>query len=274
MRPKISIIIPTYKPSELFFECLSSISRQSYDNFELIIVLNGCNEPYYSKISVWISELNMVQKAIIVQTDKGGVSNARNIGLDLARGNYIAFIDDDDLITKRYIEELDSGIGDNTTLVVSNVELYPPSNGTQINYPPAKQYEIVKERGFKTLYSSRRLLNAPWMKLFPKSMIGSTRFDTHISLGEDALFCFTISKNVKHIYATSSSAKYLYRLRNGGNSWVNKSQAYLLFHMIYLIYRYTTIYLSSPLKYSFKLFINRIMATIKSFSTNILKKAL
>lgn len=268
MRPKISIIIPTYKPSELFFECLSSISVQSYDNFELIIILNGCDVPYESMISIWINDLKLESKTQLIKVKEGGVSNARNIGIDNANGEYIMFVDDDDLITNDYISELVKGIKGDETLIISNISLYP----IPADCGPSIAFENISKKGFKSLYASRKVLNGPWMKLFPKNMIGPVRFDTHISLGEDALFCFTISKNIKFINETSPSAKYLYRLRNGGNSWVNKSACVLFSHMIYLMYRYTIIYFSSPLEYSLKLYLNRVGATVKSFTNSILNR--
>ena len=85
---KISVIIPTYKPQEYLWKCLDSLDRQtlSNDNFEVILVLNGCKEPYYSQIKNYIAKRNDLN-IIFIQTDEGGVSNARNKGLDIAKGN-------------------------------------------------------------------------------------------------------------------------------------------------------------------------------------------
>ena len=83
----ITVIIPTYKPQDYLKECIRSIAQQTLDKsrFELIIVLNGCNEPYRQNIQSWLQPYPQMQVRLI-QTDTPGVSNARNIGLDHAHG--------------------------------------------------------------------------------------------------------------------------------------------------------------------------------------------
>lgn len=77
---KISVIVPTYKPQVYLLECLDSIYNQTLPklDYELVLVLNGCNEPYNTQIKKWISNHNDLQIQFF-QTDLGGVSNARNI---------------------------------------------------------------------------------------------------------------------------------------------------------------------------------------------------
>ena len=105
---KISVIIPTYKPQNYLWECLESLKMQTFPkgDFEIILVLNGCNEPYYSHIEDYLS-LNMSDNVVnFIHVEQGGVSNARNVALNCARGEYIAFVDDDDFISPSYLEEL------------------------------------------------------------------------------------------------------------------------------------------------------------------------
>ena len=105
---KVSVIIPTYKPQAYIWECLDSIKNQTFpkEDFEVILVLNGCNEPYYSQIKEYIDNNLVDYNVNFIQTDQGGVSNARNIALDAAKGEYVTFIDDDDYISPKYLEEL------------------------------------------------------------------------------------------------------------------------------------------------------------------------
>ena len=75
------------------------------EDFEVILVLNGCNQPYYSQILDWKAahkDLNLN----VIQTDQGGVSNARNIALDTAKGEYITFVDDDDYFSTTCLQEM------------------------------------------------------------------------------------------------------------------------------------------------------------------------
>ena len=105
---KISVIVPTYKPKEYLWECLDSLVAQtlSGSEWELLLVLNGCCEPWRTQIEQYIGSKMQGMNVVFVQTDTPGVSNARNIALDRARGEYITFIDDDDYVSPQYLEEL------------------------------------------------------------------------------------------------------------------------------------------------------------------------
>ena len=96
---EISVIIPTYKPGEYISDCLRSLEEQDFpvSDYEVIIVLNGCDMPYRSMLEDIITDNGYVNVRVI-QTDEPGVSNARNIGIDNAKGKYLLFIDDDDWV--------------------------------------------------------------------------------------------------------------------------------------------------------------------------------
>lgn len=94
----LTIVIPYYKTYELTYELLKNIEIQYNGYVEVIIVDDGCNETnfdvYYGK---WVK---------IIHQENKGVSNARNTGIELAKGKYIAFVDSDDMIMPNYIETL------------------------------------------------------------------------------------------------------------------------------------------------------------------------
>ena len=104
---KITVIVPTYKPQAYLWECLDSIYNQTLpkSDYELVLVLNGCNEPYNTQILDWLSKHKDLNVQFF-QTYTGGVSNARNIALDNAKGEYVTFIDDDDYISSTFLKEL------------------------------------------------------------------------------------------------------------------------------------------------------------------------
>ena len=106
--PKISIIIPTYKPQTYIWECLDSLRNQTFakDKFEVIIVLNGCINPWKCQIEDYIANKMQGMNVNFIHTEQRGVSNARNLALDLVKGEYVTFIDDDDFVSPSYLEEL------------------------------------------------------------------------------------------------------------------------------------------------------------------------
>ena len=103
---KISVIIPTYKPDYTLYECLDSLSRQtlSMNEFEVILILNGEQQPYEQEIQQYLN--NSPLKIQYIYSLEKGVSNARNIGIKHATGDYITFIDSDDWVSENYLAGL------------------------------------------------------------------------------------------------------------------------------------------------------------------------
>lgn len=260
---EITVIIPSYKPMNYIWQCLSSLLVQTLpkEKFEVIIVLNGCKTPYYEQIMRFIREKE-VTNFVVLQTDIPGVSNARNMGLDLAKGNYIAFIDDDDFVSPSYLEEL---------LLVSSVDTIGISNELRYNEvggsfeKEAFSYEFEKKspRKQQPYYMIRRFLSGPCMKLLHRDIISSYRFDTKFINGEDGIFQFLISRNMKYVNFTSVDAIYYRRVRT--NSAMSKEQKkfYLLKNRIRVMNKMIRIYFMAPLSYNIYFFITRLAANLK-----------
>ena len=102
---KISIIIPTYKPQSYLWECLSSLSNQTFpkEDYEILLVLNGCENPYKLEIESFISKRSSNVNIQLIHTLDAGVSNARNIALSYVKGEYVTFIDDDDFVSPLFL---------------------------------------------------------------------------------------------------------------------------------------------------------------------------
>lgn len=153
---QISVIVLSYKPQSYLWECLNSIYNQTFskDDYELILFLNGCNEPYNTQIKEWLSEHVCLQVQYF-QTDIGGASNARNMALDIAKGEYVAFIDDDDFISPSYLEELyDKATPD----VVALCYPYAFNDGyieKQLPYVVTKAYDYCVKLIVRTSYTWR-----------------------------------------------------------------------------------------------------------------------
>ncbi len=212
---KVSIIVPSYKPGEYIFECLDSIYRQTLSGaqYEVVIVLNGCNDPYRTQIENYISSHEDKCIFRLIQTDTPGVSNARNIGIEECQGEYITFVDDDDVISERYLEELlkVSGrysIGCSNSFYFSNsISDKGTTFVTSVYYRVLnKPYNIVRYRQF---------MSPVWCKLIHREIIGGTRFPTNIRLSEDCVFCFKLMTNKIVLRLAAEDAIYYQRYRVG-----------------------------------------------------------
>ena len=96
---KLSIVIPYYKTYELTDKLLYSLTAQELKDAEIILIDDGCKE---KRLNSW----NLFDNIKIIHQENGGVSVARNKGIELAKGKYIAFIDSDDMVMPDYIEQL------------------------------------------------------------------------------------------------------------------------------------------------------------------------
>ena len=101
MECKISIIIPVYNVEKYIERCLESILNQAFNEYEVIIVNDGSTDNS-GKICDKYSEIN--KNINVIHKKNGGVSSARNLGIDVAKGEYIARMDDDDISRKETLD--------------------------------------------------------------------------------------------------------------------------------------------------------------------------
>lgn len=257
---QISVIIPTYKPKDYIWQCLNSLEKQTLDKrlWELIIVLNGCSDPWKTSIESFLKTHHFTN-AQLIQTDETGVSNARNKGLDSAKGEYISFIDDDDYISNTYLEELLKIASPNTvaasyTIAFADCQEYIP-------YYLEKEYQRCAPRGKQVFYKAKKYFGGPCMKLFHRDIIGDHRFDSRFRNGEDSLFMFTISSRITYIQFTGTDAVYYRRLRDGSAS-LGQQRVYAFQNRLSLMHAYHTTFWTHPTHYKLQFYLTRLMASI------------
>ena len=264
---KVSVIVPTYKPQEYIWECLNSIKNQTFarEDFELILVLNGCKEPYYSQIKEYIARNFVGYNINFIQTDQGGVSNARNIALDMAQGEYITFIDDDDYISPQYLEELYQQASPSTVSLCYPYAFNDGKPEIQLEYGLTKVYNKFHERAFNTINSKvRKYFSGPCMKLLHRDIIGNRRFDIRFKNGEDSIFMFHISDKMNHIEFTSEKAIYYRRYRDGSAIMSKRTLIKKATNAAKIIGVLLRIYSKHPFSYSARFLGTRILGCIKS----------
>lgn len=207
----LSIIIPTYKPSKYIFECLDSIKNQEIpcNKFEVIIVLNGCFEPYYSALKGYMANSELDIK--LVHTNVPGVSHARNLGLRLATGEFVHFVDDDDLL----LPDLYKSLCYDSDMIDFGFTRELANGKTQVNLPKTNRHNFFED------LSVGKIRIAVVSILFRRSFLKKNNlfFDEKISYGEDVNFflrAHSISKNVSFV------KKSFYYYRFNENSAMNK----------------------------------------------------
>ena len=261
---KISVIVPTYKPQEYIWKCLDSIKKQTFspEDFEVILVLNGCDEPYHSQIKNYINQNFTEYNITFIQTDIGGVSNARNLALDVAIGEYITFLDDDDFISPRYLEELYLQATPNTVSLCYPYAFNDGEPEIQLKYALTIVYDEYHKRTNNTINSKvRKYFSGPCMKLLHRDIIGDRRFDIRFKNGEDSLFMFLVSNKISKLSFTSNTAIYYRRYRSGSAIMNKRGRKERIINNWNCIREYTRIFIGG--KYSLYFYLSRIAAELR-----------
>lgn len=264
---KITVIIPTYKPQDYLWECLNSLIEQTLpkNDFEIILVLNGCVEPWKNQIDNYINDKMKGININFINIERGGVSNARNVALEIASGEYITFIDDDDYVSPTYLESLlQLSTPDNIALCYPYAFIDGKADTQLESYSLTQLYNKYESNIMLPYQKVRQYFSGPCMKLFHKTIIAERYFNIHFKNGEDALYMFKISDRFKTVAFTGKDAIYYRRYRENSAYTVKKSYSYVLKNELLRICEYTKIYFSNLGKYSTRFYLTRVLGAIKS----------
>ena len=179
----VSIIVPVYNAQDSLESCLMSILRQRYPRWELVLVDDGSQD---DSLEICKRYSNMDSRIQVIHTDNCGVSSARNTGMENAQGEYIVFVDSDDMIHPDFLSECLSNKED---LTVTNY--IKPSKIDSLHYKEDHPELIFQQRGVRTV----------WGKVFVRKIIEDhhIRFDTNIRYGEDTIFVLQYCLHIKTI---------------------------------------------------------------------------
>ena len=221
----IDIIIPVYNtPIDDLKRCLSSIERQSFKDYKVYIIDDGSLDDVRSFLDEYVRDKDEV---IVKHVVNGGVSRARNIGIDSSSAEYLTFVDSDDTLEENFLEEAFSLIKDNDLDLVIG------------GYNEVKNGEVVKVRkcddGFyiydksnldlvmdkllsgKLREDNKNIGSLPtgriYTRLYKRSVLGDLRFNSSLGMSEDTLFMIDFMDRVKQI-GLSSSIWYNYYIND------------------------------------------------------------
>lgn len=195
---KISVIVAVYNIENYIEECLLSLQNQTIDNYEVLVVNDGSKD----NSERVIKKFTIDKKFKYLKKKNGGLSSARNYGLDHATGNYVTFVDGDDYVELNFLEELYNTIKKNNTDI--SVCAFERNYSDKTNYNDVSMNDVIMYR-----------FPAAWNKMYKKDIIDkyNLRFpdglwyeDLHFSTRALMLSSFSITN------------KYLYHYRQNDNS--------------------------------------------------------
>lgn len=210
----ISIIIPIYKVEQYLAECMESVLGQSYTNLEIILVDDGSPDACPALCDEYAQKDKRVK---VIHKENGGLSDARNAGLEIATGEYIAFVDSDDVIHKDYVRLLYEAIkGANADISACDLIEFQdgeetPSFTSEIRDVKCNQYspkealsELIQGIGFRAV---------AWNKLYKRSVLTGETFEVG-RYHEDEFFTYRIIDKASKLSFVTAKL-YYYRQRSG-----------------------------------------------------------
>lgn len=221
---RYSVIIPVYNAEGTLRRCLDSLVRQQFSDYELLIINDGSTDGSDAICREYANTYSCVR---YFAKENGGVSSARNLGLEQAKGEYILFMDSDDYVSQDYFALLSH------TLESNAVDLlmfgYRNFGGVSTEWDTGEFYEDA-ETGIAKQISSvmqQYLFSSLLSKGFKRQIIEqhNIRFANDLAIGEDQTFIFTFAM---HIRSIGSIGNHLYNVDvSDGNSLSRKARPYL-----------------------------------------------
>ena len=186
MGEKISVIVPVYNAEAYLERCVKSILQQTCTHFELILINDGSSDSS-GQICDYLAD--QYENIKVYHIENAGVSNARNVGIQLATGAWITFVDSDDFVTNDYLATLASAVeGGNVGFVIA--PLHHIKNGIVTDLPPYSGRKELwsTEETMKELLMTTKTSFFPVAKLFKRDLLADGKFNIDYHLAEDALF--------------------------------------------------------------------------------------
>lgn len=205
----ITVVIPVYNVEDYVYNCIQSIINQTYKNLEIIVVNDGSTDKS-GDICDRIAESDYRIKVIHKKNE--GLSSARNIGIDNAKGKYIVFVDSDDTIDYNMIEELLSICLTNRADIAICNRYYVYDDGTKkLRYPKNKNNLIMNsEEAIKELNSFRYFDMSAWGKIYSINLFKDIRFPNG-KLSEDYFIMYQLFDKAKKIVCSFEPLYYYYQ---------------------------------------------------------------
>lgn len=209
MNPLISIIIPVYNVEKYIEDCITSVITQSYNNLELILVDDGSTDKSYAICESFCKKDRRIKLETV---NRGGVSAARNIGIEKSKGEYLLFVDsDDNLLPDALLHYVDNVNQTNADIVKSGWEAHY-YDGRIITHSQKEDVLMNDCSNYFTLVQATQYSTFIWNTLFARCIISDIRFDTSLCWLEDHIFsyhCFLKSKS----FALIKDVTYRYMVR-------------------------------------------------------------
>jgi len=231
--PKISVIVPIYNVEKYLEKCIDSILTQTFVDFECILIDDGSSDNSPTICDEYAKKDDRIK---VIHKENGGVSSARNAGLEIAQGEWVTFIDSDDWVEKNYFDILyNNAIKANCDLSLCGINIINEKNGF-VKKPkvfPIMVFDRISAK--KEFFRGHLFAVYTVCKLVKQKYIyeNNITFDTNLKACEDGLFWFEIiDKTDKVLYDSTPCYNYV---RNANSSSVETSPKFIDNYMTFFV---------------------------------------
>lgn len=203
---KISVIVPVYKVEAYLDKCVKSIMNQTYENLEIILVDDGSPDNCGSICDEYAKNDKRVR---VIHKENGGLSSARNSGLDLCTGEYVSFVDSDDWIDSKLYENLMNEINKEEVdlLEFKSVKVF---DNKEEKFEDTYEYKtFIDNEALKSYYEDGRLQISSWSKIYKKELFDNIRFPEG-RLAEDLYTTYRVLYKAKKVGFIDYTGYYYY----------------------------------------------------------------
>mgnify|MGYP005755850435 CR=1 FL=1 len=261
---KISIIIPIYNAEKYLYQCLNSIKEQTYTNIEVLMINDGSTDNSETICKEFLND----SRFCLINKKNGGVSSARNLGINRCNGEYVLFVDSDDWCHKELLKQAVQNIKSYDMLCFAYYKAYKNKN----IYEELKVNENANIRD--EILINKLIGGYLWNKLFSTNIIKEhgIKFNESITYCEDLIFIIQYIKYVKKVNYINK-ALYYYRVRKNSvsNDFYNNKNISILNAYELLINEYNECdFFVSNLKFSYLLNYYKLRKFIpKEYNVNL-----
>lgn len=206
--PIISIVVPVYNVEKYVGHCIQSILNQTYNKFELILVDDGSTDDSGKLCDEWAEKDNRI---VVIHKENGGLSDARNAGIEIAKGEYLAFVDSDDYISPSMYQRLFSSVNnyDADIAMCLAYNIYD-DDSTYYDIEFGNLTIFQKNEILKSLFN-HKLNNFAWNKLYKRELFNDIRYPKG-KIYEDLFTTYRLLDKCNKVVLDSSQL-YYYRIR-------------------------------------------------------------
>lgn len=225
---RFSIITPVYNAEVTLSRCLDSILGQDGGDYELLLINDGSTDGSEAICRKYAEAYRQIR---YLRQENGGVSAARNLGLEHAAGEYILFVDSDDYVAEDYLPRIRCALADGPDMLTFG---YQNFGGTSSSWDTGDFYESSETGIAQRIHTAMRqyLFSSLWSRVFRRSIIedAQLRFSSDLSIGEDQLFIFSYAMHIRSLRSITDTLYYVDV--SGSGSLSRRARPYLTEQLI------------------------------------------